>query len=51
MNVPIALLPSGGEDGQVMDKFWERMQEKAFAERNVRKDFVGFISTIGFVDS
>ena len=40
MNVPVALLPSGGEDRDAMDGFWERMKRKPFVDLCVRQDFV-----------
>ena len=38
--MPVALLPSGGEDQAVMNAIWERLQKKPFADKCVRKDFV-----------
>jgi hypothetical protein len=40
MTVPVALLPSQGEDIDVMNKFWDRIQKKPFANKCVRRDFV-----------
>ena len=40
VTVPVALLPSGGEDQEVMNGIWERLQKKPFADKCVRKDFV-----------
>jgi len=38
--VPVALIPSGGEDPEVMNGVWERLQKKPFADKCVRKDFL-----------
>jgi len=47
--VPVALIPSGGEDPDVMDAIWERLQRKEFAGKCVRRDFLeghhGFASS------
>jgi hypothetical protein len=43
-NVPVALIPSGGEDPKVMDAIWETLQKKAFAGKCARKDFVSVLS-------
>ncbi|KAE8444196.1 hypothetical protein EG329_000793 [Mollisiaceae sp. DMI_Dod_QoI] len=47
--VPVALIPSGGEDPLVMDAVWESLQRKDFAGRCVRRDFLeghhGFASS------
>jgi hypothetical protein len=40
MTVPIALLPSQGEDRGIMNEFWDRIQKKPFANKCVREDFV-----------
>ncbi|KAK4690387.1 hypothetical protein P7C71_g6389, partial [Lecanoromycetidae sp. Uapishka_2] len=40
MDMPVALMPSGGEDKDAMDGFWGRMQKKAVGERCVRQDFL-----------
>jgi len=40
MDVPVALMPSGGENREVMDAFWERIQQKLSKEKCVRRDFV-----------
>jgi len=37
--VPVALIPSGGEDPDVMNAIWERLQRKEFAGKCVRRDF------------
>lgn len=42
-NVPVALIPSGGEDPKVMDAIWETLMKKEFAEKCVRKDFVSLL--------
>lgn len=39
-NVPVALIPSGGEDRAVMDAIWGSLMKKAFAGKCVRKDFL-----------
>jgi len=39
-NVPVALIPSGGEDPKVMNSIWETLQKKDFAGKCVRKDFL-----------
>ena len=44
VSVPLALLPSNGEDVNVMNAFWEIIQKKPFADKCVRKDFVCFLS-------
>lgn len=38
--MPVALIPSGGEDPKAMDSIWETLQKKEFGEKCVRKDFV-----------
>ncbi len=38
--VPVALVPSAGEDGEIMDCIWETLKGKSFGEKNVRKNFV-----------
>jgi hypothetical protein len=38
--VPVALIPSQGEDQEVMSAIWERLHKKIFASKCVRKDFV-----------
>ena len=38
--VPVALIPSGGEDPQIMDAIWETLTKKEFRGKCVRKDFV-----------
>lgn len=38
--VPVALIPSGGEDPEVMNGVWERLMKKEFKGKCVRKDFV-----------
>jgi len=38
--VPVALIPSQGEDQEVMNAIWERLHKKSFASKCVRKDFV-----------
>ncbi|CZR51328.1 uncharacterized protein PAC_01203 [Phialocephala subalpina] len=47
--VPVALIPSGGEDQTVMNAIWEKLQEKEIAGKCVRKDFLeghhGFASS------
>lgn len=40
VNVPVALLPSGGEDQAVMNGYWERIQQKPIAKNSIRQDFV-----------
>jgi hypothetical protein len=40
LNVPVALLPSQGENKEVMDAFWERIEQKDIGKRSVRQDFV-----------
>jgi hypothetical protein len=39
-NVPVALVPSGGEDPEIMNAIWGDLQKKDFSEKCVRKDFV-----------
>ena len=41
VSVPIALLPSQGEDKDVMNGFWDKIQEKDIAKQSIRQDFVG----------
>lgn len=38
--VPVALLPSQGEDNDIMNAFWDRIQTKDIAKQSVRQDFV-----------
>jgi len=38
--VPVALIPSQGEDQEVMNAIWERLHKKSFASKCVRKDFL-----------
>jgi hypothetical protein len=40
ISVPIALMPSEGEDKAVMDEFWARIQQKPFADKCYRENFV-----------
>ena len=40
VNIPLALLPSNGEDMNVMNGFWDVIKEKPFFDKCVRKDFV-----------
>lgn len=49
MDVPVALMPSSGEDKSVMNGFWEKMQKKPFAAKCVRQDFVSIGSVLFFV--
>jgi hypothetical protein len=44
VSCPVALLPSSGEDKDVMNGFWERIQKKPFAAQCVREDFVSPVS-------
>ena len=46
-NVPVALIPSGGEDPKVMDSIWETLQKKGFGGKCVRRDFVGNFLLLG----
>jgi hypothetical protein len=46
VTVPIALLPSQGEDQEVMNAFWERIQKKDIAQKSIRQDFVSEISKV-----
>jgi hypothetical protein len=39
-NVPVALIPSGGEDAKAMDAIWETLMKKDFEDKCLRKDFV-----------
>lgn len=39
-NIPVALVPSGGENSEVMDAIWESLKKKEFGKKCVRKDFV-----------
>jgi hypothetical protein len=39
-DVPVALIPSQGEDQGVMNAIWEKLQKKPFAKECVRRDFV-----------
>lgn len=39
-SVPVALIPSAGEDQAVMNAIWETLQQKPFAQQCVRKDFL-----------
>lgn len=39
-NVPVALIPSGGEDAKAMDAIWETLMKKDFKDKCLRKDFV-----------
>lgn len=41
---PIALIPSGGEDKDVMNAFWERIQQKPIAAKSIRQDFVSCLT-------
>jgi hypothetical protein len=43
ISVPIALMPSDGEDKAVMDEFWARIQKKPFADKCYRENFVSSI--------
>ena len=38
--VPVALLPSQGEDKDIMNAFWDKIQTKDMAKLSVRQDFV-----------
>lgn len=38
--VPVALIPSGGEDPDVMNGIWERLMKKDFKGKCLRRDFV-----------
>lgn len=38
IDVPVALLLSGGEDGEIMDRFWKRMRAKGVGEKCVRRE-------------
>lgn len=49
-NVPVALIPSGGEDPEVMDSIWETLQKKEFAGKCVRKDFVSPLLMLTFAE-
>ena len=49
-NVPVALIPSGGEDPKVMDSIWETLQKKEFAGKCVRKDFVSPVLMLTFAE-
>lgn len=40
LTVPVCLVPSKGEDMDVIDDFWNVVQKKPFASKCVRKDFV-----------
>jgi len=40
ITVPVALLPSQGEDPEVMNAFWEKIQKKPIANKSIREDFV-----------
>jgi hypothetical protein len=40
VTVPVALLPSQGEDQDTMNGFWKRIQEKDIAKKSIRQDFV-----------
>ncbi|MCJ1303504.1 hypothetical protein MMC08_006314 [Hypocenomyce scalaris] len=39
VTVPVCLLPSQGEDKQIMGDFWAIIEKKPFAGKCVRKDF------------
>jgi dienelactone hydrolase len=43
ISVPIALMPSDGEDKAIMDQFWARIEEKSFADKCYRENFVCII--------
>jgi hypothetical protein len=51
ITVPVALLPSKGEDKDVMDEFWNRIQKKPFASKCVRQDFVRTFLVFGIHQS
>lgn len=40
VRVPVALMPSQGEDKDAMNGFWEGIQKKPFAAQCIREDFV-----------
>jgi len=40
LSVPCALVPSQGEDQEIMNDFWSTVQSKPFANKCVRKDFL-----------
>lgn len=40
ISVPLALIPSDGEDKTVMNEFWNRIQKKPFADKCYRENFV-----------
>jgi hypothetical protein len=39
-NIPVALIPSGGENPEVMDEIWADLKKKEFGGKCVRKNFV-----------
>ncbi len=48
VSVPLALLPSNGEDPQIMDGFWDIIKTKPFHDKCVRKDFVSEGPNVSF---
>lgn len=40
VNAPVALIPSGGEDKDVMNAYWEKIQQKPIFAKSIRHDFV-----------
>lgn len=49
VTVPVALLPSQGENQDIMNEFWAGIQKKPFAGNCIRKDFVRYfpLSSLG----
>lgn len=45
ISVPVALLPSNGEDPAIMDGFWDTIKTKSCFSKCVRKDFVSNASS------